>query len=469
MLEGGRRTTARTNWQPGVAKQSRDRPAARCATAPSGLAGGLFGPLDRRPKLEPKDSPARGGFPRVNDQRELTAGSRPRTIEAARGQQTEARRDRPTVAEEPHAAKRLRPAKARECDHGGQVARPGSIAEAELALHIPANFPLLGYLQHIRGELRAVVAEREPLIPPSHFLDEPRDTAEPEPQEALEILGVPDEPPQRSTRRPSCGLGLRPLVLSPEQEGGAGKAGQEELLALPPHMAGHGGDQAAGGRGLPDKAWDAPPLRRTSQRQEQRIVRSPARPLKAPHRSTPSPRRTSQLRHRLGGESRSLDQPARGNPRRGGHGSPPPPRLAIEDSPDTGGAFFNRARVRSNRRCAWESPAGGRAESPPEAFRGRSPLGSRLSGRLGSHWRASLAPPSRATGTARELLAIEDGGVENHFVSSTMVAGGLAGGRAQRGGNRGTLLDSTERSPREVNARNWDFTSDLAFLTSGGV
>mmetsp|Transcript_150453 Transcript_150453/g.483546 ORF Transcript_150453/g.483546 Transcript_150453/m.483546 type:complete len:379 (-) Transcript_150453:201-1337(-) len=43
----------------------------------------------------------------------------------------------------------------------------------DLRLRIPSNCNLTGYLKRIRAELRAVVVEQEPLVPPEHFLDEP--------------------------------------------------------------------------------------------------------------------------------------------------------------------------------------------------------------------------------------------------------------------------------------------------------
>lgn len=46
--------------------------------------------------------------------------------------------------------------------------------ELERPLRLPANRELLGYLERIRTELRTVVSQKHPMIPPDHLLDEPR-------------------------------------------------------------------------------------------------------------------------------------------------------------------------------------------------------------------------------------------------------------------------------------------------------
>jgi len=441
----------------------------RPGAAPSGLAGGLFGRFEKRSNLE------------------RAAGDRVE-YEVARGQRAEARHDHPTLAEDPRAAKRSRHATAGDADKSRQVARSG--VDPEVVLHVPTNFPLVGYLKRIQEELRVVVARREPLIPPEHLLSEPRDSAEPALLEAVDALGEFEEPGLRCRQeRQFFGRGSRQPPLSPITRAAPGTSPrrqpdasnpctqrQEELLALPPYFGSNDG-RSPGSRDVLDDSRRVPLPRRLVQDRQRDVVRSPARHQESSRREFHSPQQTSPCRQRFGGTTRppagicspsrpragmrspdpskaglcspsrlmagfrSPSRPSRGEGWRRDMAASPIPRRVIDDSPDTDGPFFDRGRQRSRRPLVWDSPPGSRAASPRAvARRGPSLLDFGL--RLGHGLDASPCVQSP----------------------------GVRSPRAQ--GSRAFPMSMAieDRAPCgvQVSGRNWDFTSDLTFLTGGG-
>jgi len=163
-MQNRRNLAGRTNWQ-SQQKQRLPRQTCRASCVPK-LTGGIFALAERGSKA------AAGGFgetklqpqpqPRALKRFELypdlgqDASEDQSAIEPSRGYKRQAHSQQAAATK-----KRCMP-------------RLASESQNNMVLQVPATANLLGYLGRVQGELRAVVALREPLIPCEHFLDEPK-------------------------------------------------------------------------------------------------------------------------------------------------------------------------------------------------------------------------------------------------------------------------------------------------------